>query len=169
MKATQLLKKQHRSVHGLFGELKKLDGAARRTMMDRISKELAHHMAIEEGIFYPAVRQLDTKKTQEMVPEALEEHHVLKLVLAELPRVDPQDERFEAKMTVLAEIVEHHVAEEEKEMFKTAEKLGDERLRLLGDQMASGAPMDAGPRRARKRASAPLPRRGAESHSPRHA
>jgi hemerythrin superfamily protein len=169
MKATELLKKQHRSVHGLFGELKKLDGAARRTVMDRISAELAHHMAIEEGIFYPAVRQLDTKKTQEMVPEALEEHHVLKLVLAELPRVDPKDERFEAKMTVLAEIVEHHVAEEEKEMFKAAEKLGDDRLRLLGDQMESGALVDAGSRRGgKKRASAPPPQ-GAEVHSPRHA
>lgn len=90
-------------------------------------------MAIEEGIFYPAV--LQTKKTEEMIPEAIEEHHVVKLVLAEIPRVDPEDERFEAKMTVLEELIEHHVEEEEKEMFKTAEKLGDDRLRALGEQM----------------------------------
>ena len=139
MKATELLKKQHRSVHGLFVELKKLDGAEWRKLMDRIGEELAHHMAIEEGIFYPAVRELDTKRTKEMIPEAFEEHHVLKLVLAEIPRVDPDDERFEAKMTVLEELIEHHVEEEEKEMFKAAARLGDERLEELGQQMEASA------------------------------
>jgi hypothetical protein len=78
-----------------------------------------------------------------MVNEAYEEHHVVKLVLAELPQVDVEDERFEAKMTVLSELIEHHVEEEEDEMFKSAEKLGAERLRELGAQMeaaAGGAP-----------------------------
>jgi hemerythrin superfamily protein len=165
MKATELLKKQHKSVHGLFGELKQLGGAARRRIMDKIYEELAHHMAIEENIFYPAVRQLDTKTTREIIPESLEEHHVLKLVLAELPRVDPHDERFEAKMTVLAAIVEHHVEEEENAMFKVAKKLGDDRLRLLGEQMESGAPTNGGPKRGGKtRASAP-PQRSAQPHS----
>ncbi len=139
MKATDLLKKQHKSVHTLFGRLKKLHGASRREVMEQIGVELAHHMAIEEGIFYPAVRELDTKRTQDMIPEALEEHHVLKLVLAEIPRVDPDDERFEAKMTVLEEIVEHHVKEEEAEMFKAAAKLGDDRLRALGEAMENGS------------------------------
>lgn len=138
MKATELLKKQHRSVHALFGELKKLKGASRRKVMDQIGAELAHHMAIEEDVFYPAVCELDTKRTKEMIAEAFEEHHVLRLVLAEIPRVDPDDERFEAKMTVLAEIVKHHVEEEETEMFKAAAKLGDDRLRALGEEMESG-------------------------------
>jgi hemerythrin-like domain-containing protein len=70
-----------------------------------------------------------------MVLEAYEEHHVVKLLLAELPRVNPEDERFEAKMTVLSELVEHHVEEEEKEMFKLAQKLGREELEELGEQM----------------------------------
>jgi len=167
MKATELLTKQHKRVHGLFGELKKLNGTARRKVMDQISKELAHHMAIEEGIFYPAVHQLNTKNTQEMIPEAIEEHHVVRLVLAEIPRVDPEDERFEAKMTVLEELIEHHVEEEEKEMFKAAEKLGDDRLRVLGEQMESGALVDDGPRRAgKKSASAPL-QQSAHAHSGR--
>jgi hemerythrin-like domain-containing protein len=52
-----------------------------------------------------------------------------------LPEVDPEDERFEAKMTVFQELIEHHVEEEEKEMFKLAKKLGDEQLEALGEQM----------------------------------
>ena len=75
------------------------------------------------------------QKAEEMVLEAFEEHHVVKLVLAELPQVDPADERFEAKMTVLSELVEHHADEEEKEMFKVAQKLGKEELEALGEQM----------------------------------
>ena len=67
--------------------------------------------------------------------EAFEEHHVVKLVLAELPQVDPEDERFEAKMTVLSELVEHHADEEEKEMFKLAQKLGKDELEALAEQM----------------------------------
>jgi hypothetical protein len=54
-----------------------------------------------KGTDYPAVKELGTKKTEEMVPEAYEEHHVAKLVIGELPKVDPDDERFQAKMTVL--------------------------------------------------------------------
>jgi hemerythrin-like domain-containing protein len=73
-----------------------------------------------------------------MVLEAFEEHHVVDLVLAELPELDPEDERFAAKMTVLSELVEHHADEEEKEMFPMAErKLGAERIAELGRQMAA--------------------------------
>lgn len=164
MKATELLKKQHRAVEKLFGELKKLDGPARRPVMDQISEELAHHMAIEEDIFYPAVRELDTKKTEEMIPEAIEEHHVVKLVLKEIPLVDPEDERFEAKMTVLGEFIEHHVEEEEKEMFKAAESLGDVRLRELGALMESCN----GPQRGGDNGASAPPQQSAHSHSERH-
>ena len=74
-----------------------------------------------------------------MVLEAYEEHHVVKLVLAELPKVDPEDERFEAKMTVLEELVEHHVEEEEDEMFELADKIDDDELEALGERMAQEA------------------------------
>jgi len=63
-----------------------------------------------------------------MILEAYDEHHVVKLVLAELPRVNPEDERFEAKMTVLSELIEHHVEE--------ARKLGNDELQSLREQMA---------------------------------
>jgi hemerythrin superfamily protein len=136
MKATDLLKKQHKEVKTLFKKLEKTENAReRRRLMNEISVDLEGHAAIEEEMFYPAVRGLETQKAEEMVLEALEEHHVVKLVLAELPKTDPEDERFEAKMTVLSELVEHHADEEEKEMFKLAQKLGKDELDALGEQM----------------------------------
>ena len=136
MKAIDLLKKQHKEVKALFKKVEGTENARqRRQLLNEISQSLEGHTLIEEEIFYPAVRGLQTQKAEEMVLEAYEEHHVVKLVLAELPRVNPEDERFEAKMTVLAELVEHHADEEEKEMFKTAEKLGKDELQSLGAQM----------------------------------
>ncbi len=136
MKATDLLKKQHKEVKGLFKKIEKTeDGRARRQLMDQIATELKAHTLIEEEIFYPAVRGLETRKAEKMIDEAFEEHHVVDLVVAELPKVDPEGERFEAKMTVLSELVEHHVEEEESEMFKLAERLGKDELADLGAQM----------------------------------
>jgi hemerythrin-like domain-containing protein len=137
MKATDLLKKQHKSVKALFKQVEDTeDGRRRRQLMDEIANELKMHTQIEEEIFYPAVREIGSSKAEEMVDESYEEHHVVDLVLAELPNVDPEDERFAAKMTVLSELVEHHADEEEDEMFPMAEKkLGKERLQQLGEQM----------------------------------
>jgi len=148
MKATDLLKKQHKSVKALFKKVENTeDGRRRRQLMDQIANELKIHTKIEEEIFYPAVREIGTSKAEEMVDEAYEEHHVVDLVLAELPTVDPEDERFAAKMTVLSELVEHHADEEEDEMFPTCEKkLGRERLEQLGEQMQQVA--EGGRRRA---------------------
>ena len=147
MKATDLLKKQHKSVKALFKQVEDTeDGRRRRQLMDEIANELKMHTQIEEEIFYPAVREIGSSKAEEMVDESYEEHHVVDLVLAELPNVDPEDERFAAKMTVLSELVEHHADEEEDEMFPMAEKkLGKERLQHLGEQMEQ---MTGGQRRA---------------------
>ncbi len=136
MKATDLLKKQHKEVKALFKKIENTENAReRRRLMNEVSANLEAHAAIEEEMFYPAVRGLETQKAEEMVLEAFEEHHVVKLVLAELPQVDPEDDRFEAKMTVLSELVEHHADEEEKEMFKLANKLGKDELEALAEQM----------------------------------
>jgi hemerythrin superfamily protein len=136
MNAMDLLKQQHKEVKALFKKMEKTSGAApRRRLMEEIAMALQGHTVIEEEMFYPAVKELDTRKAEEMVNEAFEEHHVVKLVLKELPNVDPDDDRFEAKMTVLSELVEHHADEEEEEMFKTAKRIGREELEALGDQM----------------------------------
>lgn len=136
MKATDLLKKQHRQVKTLFKQLEKTEDArGRRQLMDQVADALKLHTRLEEEVFYPAVAEMGTQKAREMIMEAFEEHHVVDLVLAELPKVDPEDERFEAKMTVLSELVEHHVEEEESEMFKLAQKLGADELKELGERM----------------------------------
>jgi hemerythrin superfamily protein len=147
MKATDILKKQHREVKTMFKKMEKTENArGRKQLLEEITAALELHTRLEEEIFYPAVRGLETRKAEEMVAEALEEHHVVDLVLKDLPNVDPEDERFEAKMTVLSELVEHHADEEEKEMFKTAQRLGDEELKALGERMESQMGQ-SGPRR----------------------
>jgi hemerythrin-like domain-containing protein len=137
MKATQLLKQQHREVKALFKKIEATEDArSRRRLMQEIDTKLKLHTSLEENIFYPAVKDIETNKAGEMVLEAYEEHHVVDLVLAELPKVDPAADSFHAKMTVLKELVEHHVEEEEGEMFPMAErKFGAERSRELAEQM----------------------------------
>jgi hemerythrin superfamily protein len=135
MKATDLLKEQHKEVKDLFENvLDTEDAEERQTWMDEIVQKLQAHTQIEEEIFYPAIRE-EGEKGEKMILEALEEHHVVDLVMAELPSLDPEDERFEAKMTVLCELVNHHVEEEEKEMFKLARKLDKDELERLGERL----------------------------------
>jgi hemerythrin superfamily protein len=151
MKATDLLKKQHKDVKALFKKVEKTgDAEGRRELMEQIGQMLALHTRLEEEIFYPAVRGLETRKAEAMIAEAFEEHHVVELVLKDLPNVDPEDERFEAKMTVLSELVEHHVEEEEGEMYKLAERLGKDELQRLGQQIEArmGGEMARGRRAA---------------------
>jgi iron-sulfur cluster repair protein YtfE (RIC family) len=153
MNPIRLLKSQHRNVEALFKKVADAGEAEeRRDLLGQIASSLALHMKLEEDIFYPAVRQLQTKKAEHMVLEAYEEHHVVKLVLAEVPELDPEDERFEVKVTVLQELIEHHVEEEEKEMFKLAGKLDPEELEALGDQMAQEAEKSAPVSKNRKAA-----------------
>jgi len=148
MDPIQLLKRQHREVEALFKKIEKARSAEpRRALLAELAASLKLHMAIEEEIFYPAVQQLPVKKAEDMTLEAYEEHAVVKLVLAELPGIDPEDDRFDAKMTVLSELIEHHVDEEEDEMFKTAKKLGRAELNALGDRMAAEVEAVKGPTR----------------------
>ncbi len=140
MDPVRLLKKQHREVESLFKKIGNAAGAGeRRRLLGEISQKLKLHTKIEEEIFYPAVREIETKKAEEMVLEAYEEHHVVKLVLADLLNVDPEDDRFEAKMTVLEELVKHHVEEEEDEMFKLVDKLDGDEVEAIGARMAEEA------------------------------
>jgi hemerythrin superfamily protein len=119
-----MLKEDHRTVERLFKRFEKAGGRAyaeRRKVADRIIQELATHAAIEEQVFYPVVRAT-VAGTEDVVLESLEEHHIVKWVLSELDSMDPTDERFDAKMTVLIENVRHHVEEEERELFPTVRK-----------------------------------------------
>lgn len=144
-KVTSLLQRQHREVMKLFREAETAETpSAARQACRQIIEKLKLHTELEEELFYPALRQHGGKKAEEMVLEAYEEHHVVDLVLAELPKADPGDETFKAKLTVLRELVKHHVDEEEQEMFKLAEKLGTKELEAIGaevrERIGNGAP-----------------------------
>ena len=117
--AIALLKADHREVEQLFKEFERAGDAAHKTkrkLVDQMIVALSQHAAIEEEEFYPAARQLDPNEDDQVL-EALEEHHVVKWELQELVGLDPKDERFNAKVTVLIENVRHHVREEEGDLF----------------------------------------------------
>ena len=124
--AIALLKADHKKVKALLASLEKTTerSADRRVkLLAQIESEIKVHATVEEELFYPAYRDAVRKKDdRELYQEALEEHHVVDLVMPELKACDPASEVFGAKATVLKELIEHHAGEEEKEMFKKARK-----------------------------------------------
>jgi hemerythrin-like domain-containing protein len=134
--AVKLLKDDHKKVKDLFRQFEKARSADRKKKIaDEAMHELEVHAAIEEEMFYPAAKEKADKEGKELVAEAVEEHHVVKVLIGELKEMPEVNEQFEAKFTVLIENVEHHIEEEEKEMLPDAKKaLGDE-IEALGDQM----------------------------------
>lgn len=138
MDAITLLKNDHKTVESLFKQFEKAGDRAvrsKRDTVERIVKELSVHAAIEEQLFYPAIRAA-VPDTETTILESLEEHHVVKWTLSELDGMDPEHERFDAKVMVLIEGVRHHVEDEEKELFpKVREALGRSFLGELGETM----------------------------------
>jgi len=138
MDAITLLRDDHKKVEQLFKRFEKAgDGAlvVKREIVDRIVEELSIHATIEEQYFYPVARAT-VPGTEDIALESLEEHHIVKWVLSELDGMDPDAERFDAKVTVLIENVRHHVEEEETEFFpKVRDELGRKALADLGDAM----------------------------------
>ncbi|WP_027343104.1 hemerythrin domain-containing protein [Hamadaea tsunoensis] len=139
-----LLKEDHKTVKRLFREFEKTHKtatpAAKRALVDKIIKELTTHAYIEESIFYPAARA-GVPETEDHVLESVEEHHVVAWLMSEVAKLDPSDETFDAKVTVLIENVEHHIEEEEQEWFPEVRKaLGRSRLTELGERMQAAKP-----------------------------
>jgi hemerythrin superfamily protein len=139
MDAITLLKNDHHTVEQLFKRFEKAGDRAhvqKRQIVDRIIEELSVHAAIEEQVFYPAVRAA-VPDTEDLALESLEEHHIIKWSLSEIVDMDPAHERFDAKVTVLIENVRHHVEEEEGDLFpKVREHLGRNELAEYGDALA---------------------------------
>jgi hemerythrin superfamily protein len=139
MDAISMLKEDHKAVEALFKRFEKAGDRAyseKRAVVDRIIEEVSKHAAIEEQLFYPVVRAT-VPETEDIALESLEEHHIVKWVLSELDKMAPEDERFDAKVTVLIENVRHHVKEEESEFFPMVrDELGRNALGDLGDAMA---------------------------------
>lgn len=119
MDAIALLKADHAEVEKLFKRFEDLGPRAKKTKADvakKVIADLSQHAVVEEQHLYPALRER-MPDDEDLVLEALEEHHVAKWLLSELDALTPDDERFDAKFMVLAENVRHHVKEEEGEMF----------------------------------------------------
>jgi hemerythrin-like domain-containing protein len=140
MDAIASLKADHAAVEKLFKRFEGLGPRAVKSkadIADKVIAALSQHAAIEEQVLYPAARER-LPDGDPMVLEALEEHHIVKWVLSELDGMSPDDERFDAKFTVLAESVRHHVKEEEGELFPKLRK-GFTRSELdeLGAQLAT--------------------------------
>ena len=120
MNAIELLTMQHKEVKGLFAKIEKASGQAKRELFEKIADDLAIHATIEEKHFYPATK---AARTKELLEEAVEEHLSVKRIVADLLEMDAGDAQFDAKISVLKEQVEHHVEEEEGELFPKVKKL----------------------------------------------
>lgn len=137
MNVYDLLKEDHKKVAGIFEKLEPTTERAVKTreeLFNKLHDELEVHTAVEEQIFYPFLKE--AAETRDITFEAFEEHHVIKELLKELSTSPKDSEEWTAKLTVLKENVEHHVEEEESEMFKKARKvLTNEQAEELGARM----------------------------------
>ena len=139
MDAIAMLKADHDKVKGLLEDLESTTERGVKTreeLFATIKGELTVHEVIEEEIFYPALKR--HPKAQDIVLEAYEEHHVVDLLMGELEALDVTDERWGAKALVMKENIEHHIEEEEGEMFRQARRVFDrQELVDLGERMAA--------------------------------
>lgn len=137
MDAIELLTEDHEKVAEIFEKLEPTTEKAvkkREELFNKLYTELDIHAQIEEQIFYPALKK--AAETREIALEGFEEHKIIKRILQEMESLSKDNEQWKAKLTVLQETVEHHVEEEEGEMFKSArEVLSEEQLEDLGARM----------------------------------
>lgn len=141
--AVALLKADHKTVKGLFKEVEECSDRATAQLQklgDEICEALKVHAEIEEKVFYPAIQERTKrgeKEERDLVLESYEEHSAAKKVIADIEAVDSTDQSFKPKIKALSELIEHHVKEEESELFPGAQKLFDENEMLeLGRRMA---------------------------------
>ena len=119
----ELLKTDHATVKKLFESEKRLtkaDGKKKEAIFNQIKAALSVHATIEEEIFYPAVKSARSEQLKDEAREAYEEHKQIKSLLAQIAGITSADESYDMKIKVLKEDVEHHVKEEETEMFPDA-------------------------------------------------
>jgi hemerythrin superfamily protein len=135
MDALELLKQDHQKVKGLFKEAEEADEKKQKQVFEQIKTELETHTHIEESVFYPAMQKHEELK--DMVLESLEEHKQVKTLLREMDNLSSDSQKFEPKLKVLMENVEHHAEEEEEEkMFPKVRKLVNKaELEQLGQEL----------------------------------
>jgi hemerythrin superfamily protein len=135
MNPVQLLRKDHATVKSLFRRFEKADrNAERQKLGQEIIEELSVHAVIEEQLIYPLLREREVRM-EDPVLNALEEHHAVKLVLAELDKLDADHERYRSKMHVVRESVEMHIDEEEAKILPRLELLETDERKALAEAM----------------------------------
>ncbi|HET9216906.1 MAG TPA: hemerythrin domain-containing protein [Terriglobia bacterium] len=127
------MKADHDKVKKLLDKFEKADESSKQDIAGEAIKELKIHAAIEEQVFYPALRS-EMDDADGLMDEADEEHHVAKFLIAELEQMQGNEDHWEAKFMVLAENVRHHIKEEEREIFPNAKKT-DIDFVALGEQL----------------------------------
>lgn len=134
MNILELIEQDHRKVESLFEEMKKTkDSKKSMKLFNEIYKELNLHAKAEELVFYPAMREYD--ETAEYIEEAEEEHEDAEALLEEMKEFNPKDDEFKEKLEELVEAIQHHVKEEESEIFEAVRKCMDEKqLNTLGEE-----------------------------------
>lgn len=136
MNAIELLKTDHDRVQALFEKFKKNEDGNNTALFKQIRGELETHTHIEETIFYPFALKRGDKELKKIIREGLEEHAQVKDLLASLSTMTARNKQFNPKLKVVVENVEHHVEEEEDEMFPMAEdQFSDRQLDKLGAEM----------------------------------
>jgi hemerythrin-like domain-containing protein len=138
--AITMLKSDHATVKRILRELSETSERAvkqRELLVQQFEREIKMHAQIEEEVFYPAFKAATRgDEAEDMFYEAAEEHHVVDMCLPALKAANPKSKEFTAKAKVMKELVEHHIKEEENEMFPEARKrFSEEQLRELGDMM----------------------------------
>ena len=123
MDCLTLLHEEHQEVKKLFRDLEKAEGQQAAQLWSEISTKLRLHEQLEETHFYPELRT--DERAKEIVLEAFEEHHVMDVLIEEISALQPDDEAFHPKLTVLQENTEHHIEEEEGELFPKVRKIWD--------------------------------------------
>jgi len=149
--AIELLMIQHEEAKALFKKIERAEDDEKQDLFERVADALAVLATIEEKQFYPATRNA---RTEEMLQEAVEEHLAAKRLIADLLEMTPDDPQFDAKIAVLKEQVEHHIEEEEAELFPKVrrmfkadeiEDLGVAMEDMAEDLKAEGAPRESVP------------------------
>jgi hemerythrin superfamily protein len=154
--ALELLKADHKKVKKLFKDFEKMkedaDASEKQALADEICNELTIHAEAEEELFYPAAREVIEE--EDLLNEAEVEHATAKDLIAQIQEMDSTDPMFEAKVKVLGEYINHHVEEEEKELFPLVKKAKQIDLEALGEEIAAfkvtrmSQPMEGGSARS---------------------
>jgi hemerythrin superfamily protein len=139
MNALKLLKKDHATVKDLFSKFDKTGKSShekRGELFEQIRRELQIHLRAEEELFYPAIKALNGQELRNLISEALKEHKQIDELLTQISRLKSNDKNFEEKVETLFENVEHHIEEEEGEIFQFAEKnCSEDEIEDLGRQI----------------------------------